>query len=117
MKIFLDDDAIDKLLADDEESMTLVSLFTDKFKESSGRGFWADSLSLSNSGRIGSRIYESERENIRNQVLSNIKEAALDALRWMESDGIIRSLEVEVQRIESNRVSIKVNQKVIKIEL
>lgn len=117
MRVILDDEAIDQLLTDGIESMTMVSLFTDRYSETGGRGFWADSPALSNSGRIGSRLYENERQKITNQVIAAIKDSCIEAIRWMESDGLIESSAVDIQRVGNERINITVNQKVIKVEL
>lgn len=89
----------DVLTGNDLSTAVLISLFTDRRaneddKLPSGddpRGWWADAM---DGQRIGSRLWLLENASNLPETLALAKEYALEALQWLVSDGIAKSIAV-----------------------
>lgn len=91
------------------ETAVLVSLFTDRRAKEDDvlpdsnnldrRGWWGDLGSPKVEGdQIGSRLWLLGREKTLESVLTKAKKYAEESLNWMIEDGVVKSIEVEVER-------------------
>jgi phage gp46-like protein len=63
------------------------------------QGFWADALDPE-LGVTGSRLWLLERAKVTTQTISDAKTYAEEALSWMVTDGVARSVLVETSRFD-----------------
>lgn len=99
------------------ETAVLISLFSDKraniediipdLNSDDRRGWWGDVI---NNTLIGSKFWLLSREKTGNNLNSTIEEYTLDALNWMVSDGIAKSITCTVTRTGTYnyRISTKI---------
>jgi phage gp46-like protein len=87
----------------DLETACLVSLFTDKlatpdFRPTDGtsdrRGWWADPY---NEQPLGSNLWQLERAHKTRDTLGLAQRYASDALQWLVTDGVARTVAVDTQ--------------------
>lgn len=90
----------------------LLSLFVDKraeieelpFSETDQRGYWADNVT----DRHGSLLWLLEREKVTNETVEKARGYALEALMWLENDGIASSVDVTAARAGMSAISLSV---------
>lgn len=103
-------------LAVDHEIKTAVlrSLFTDRRAEDDdvlpdplggARGWWGDAFLPS---PMGSRLWLLGREKILPETLTRARDYAREALQWLVEAGVARSIEVDVLRVELDRLALVV---------
>lgn len=91
------------------ETAVIISLFTDArafdddvlpdFNSTDKRGWWGDLVSpVSDGDKIGSKLWLLERSSTREDVPQKAKQYAMEALRWMITDGVAIKTEVEAER-------------------
>ncbi|MEG1824349.1 MAG: phage GP46 family protein [Cloacibacillus sp.] len=84
------------------ETAVIISLFTDRRaageelpqNESSGRGWWGDSVTDVQNDKIGSKLWLLFREKQLTSVALRAKEYAEEALKWLIKDKIVKSINV-----------------------
>lgn len=86
------------------ETAVMISLFTDRYAESSDdlpdgetdrRGWWADDPE----DRIGSRLWTLARSTDTADVLPRMVALAKEALQWMVDDNVAAAVDVEAESI------------------
>ena len=66
------------------------------------RGWFGDLISPAVTGdQIGSRLWLLEREKTTPEVLKRAEEYCIEALQWMIDDGVVASIDIEVERQEA----------------
>jgi phage gp46-like protein len=93
----------------------IVSLFTDRrverdelpLGESDRRGWWGD-LTEEQERPWGSRLWLLKREKATDEVRARAEEYAKEALEWLISDRIIKSVEVSARFEDRDRLRIGV---------
>jgi phage gp46-like protein len=88
-------------LDDSLETSVIISLFTDK------QSWWADET-LPDEDSIGSLLYTLKNKTITNDLLNKMRTYALDSLSWLLIDGVAKSVDVTVTRVNQNRVDLNV---------
>ncbi len=87
-------------------SATFVSLFTDARSSDprlqEPRGWWGDS----EGDRLGSLLWELEREKLTTSAVARIREAAQRSLDWMVDEGIAKTVEVDAGICDDGSVSL-----------
>lgn len=114
------DPSINDVVADPGlETAVLISLFSDKraniediipdLNSDDRRGWWGDTL---NNSLIGSKFWLLSREKTGLNLNSTVEEYTLDALKWMVSDGIAKSVTCTVTRTGtySYRIATKISR-------
>lgn len=105
------------LLADEGlETAVLISLFSDRYvpKEELPQGFedvkgwWADAVSERPGDRIGSRLWLLERGKITAETRNQMKDFAIEALAWLESDGVASKVEVSALLVQNTRIDLSI---------
>ena len=90
------------------QTSVIVSLFTDaradvddKLPDSNGgrRGWWGDATSDKTGDSVGSKLWIHERDKLNDQLLLDIQKRAKDALKWMEDEGLAKSIVVNTERL------------------
>lgn len=90
------------------QTLVIVSLFTDaradvddQLPDSNGgrRGWWADATSDKTGDSVGSKLWLHERDKLNDQLLLDIQKRAQDALKWMEDEGLAKSIVVNTERL------------------
>lgn len=99
------------------ETVVLVSLFTrqqaDENEElpeprSHREGWWGDPYHDVEGYKIGSKLWLLGRSKATRSTLNKARGYAGEALQWMIDDGIVDSVEVEVERQENGRLAFRV---------
>lgn len=102
------DYALEQLgLSEDDglDTAVIISLFTDRQAEPGDvipdgtddkRGHWTDSFPIVEGDRIGSRLWLLNREKQLLEVMLKAKGYCEEALAWMVTDGVARSVTVTV---------------------
>lgn len=88
------------------ESAVLISLFTDKRADEDDdldnindlRGWWGDQISEYDDDTIGSKLWLLERAKTTTETLIKVQEYAYESLKWMEDDGVVAKVEIDVER-------------------
>ena len=97
----------------------LISLFTDarapadaELPEQSAdrRGWWGDDFPAAEArrGDTGSLLWLLARSKITQATLNRAREYALNALRWLLTDGIASRLDVQVEAQEGQRLAFRI---------
>jgi phage gp46-like protein len=98
----------------DLETACLVSLFTDKlatpdFAPTDGtqdrRGWWADPYQ---DAPLGSNLWQLERAHKTRNTLGLARRYTLDALQWLITDGVAKSIECNTSWITSTMLGIAI---------
>ena len=100
---------------DSIENAVILSLGTDKrvnieelpFEHNDQRGWWGDILMENH--EIGSKLWLLKREKITENMLENTENYAREALVWLVSDGIVKSIDVQAVLGSYNNITILVN--------
>ncbi|MEK6788514.1 MAG: phage GP46 family protein [Pseudomonadota bacterium] len=87
------------------ERAVVISLFTwrraaadDAYDGDDPMGYWGDTWPTVMNDRIGSRLWLLSRAKITAQVLEAARGYAIEALSWMQEDGVVNSLSCQAQR-------------------
>lgn len=98
------------------QTAVTISLFTDKRLPdgvehpdgmSDRRGYWGD-IAEQDGYEWGSLLWTLYRSKITNQIITNCREYAVDALKWMIDDGIAESVVVNAERGGTYQINIEV---------
>jgi phage gp46-like protein len=73
--------------------------------ETDPRGWWADSF---DDTRMGSLLWTLNREKITGPVMARIQATGEEALEWLIRDGIADEITVEVTRLNTDRIRMRV---------
>lgn len=99
----------------DLETAVVISLFTDRRAEDDDpvdptdrRGWWADTFPGVEGDKIGSRLWELEREKQTQQTLNRAHAYVQEALAWLVDDGVAESIEVETEWVKMGFLGIGV---------
>jgi len=98
---------VDDLLKDNGlETCVLISLFTDA-RVNGERGFWASSVE---GAEWGSKLWTLQREKLTEKTRIRYEQYCRDALQWMLSDSIARSVNVisEINISNPNRLDLRI---------
>lgn len=100
------DYAIESMLLQEDgglDTAVILSLFTDRRAETDDvipggsadkRGTWMDAFSGTEGDKMGSRLWLLQREKLLPEVVVKVREYCLEALDWMISDGVAKSVDV-----------------------
>ncbi|MFC3674653.1 phage GP46 family protein [Ferrovibrio xuzhouensis] len=100
-------------LTDRLREAVLISLFTwrqadpsDPLPDGDRRGWWGDSFPAVPGDRIGSRLWLLVREKIVPSTLVRARQYTEEALAWLVTDGLARSVFITVERIGIEAIGI-----------
>ena len=79
----------------------IISLYTD-------RGFWGNVIETDPQYQIGSGYTEATDSAITSQSLRDAEAAATDALAWLVSSGLAKSVSVSIDNPSSDRLKVTV---------
>ncbi|MFG6462253.1 phage GP46 family protein [Roseateles sp. DXS20W] len=87
------------------ETGVVISLFTDRVADNgeagvaatARRGWWGDAYADASGDRIGSRLWLLAREKRTAEVMSRAELYAREALQWLITDGVARSVAVTAE--------------------
>jgi len=106
---FLDTDL---LLDPSLRTAVIVSLFSDRENDDAGsadrRGWWGDALSSVAGDRIGSTLWQLQREKQTDDVLIKAQLAAERALAWLVDDGVARSVKATATFPQRGRLDLAI---------
>jgi phage gp46-like protein len=98
------------------ESLTIVSLFTDRRADDSAgvkieddrRGWWGDEVASSEGQQYGSLLWFVSRGNATLEVAERVRRAAKTALVWMVEDGLLKAIDVTAEYDDEKRLILTV---------
>ena len=101
------------------ETAVLLSLGTDKkvsleelpAEHTDQRGWWGDMLMVNH--ELGSKLWLLKREKITESVLENAKNYAEEALIWLVTDGVVKSIDARAVLGEYNNIDILIAIKLL----
>jgi phage gp46-like protein len=76
-------------------------------------GYWADVLASVAGDRTGSRIWTFQRSKNTAETRTQIRDAAIESLKWLHEDGIARTVTVEVNAHDSDPAAIQIDVVVV----
>lgn len=87
------------------ETAVMISLYTDRRASESDilddpndkRGWWGD-LVPDTGDRIGSKLWQHDRDKSTDQNIIKIKQAVKECLQWMIDDGVANKIEVTAEK-------------------
>lgn len=100
---------------DDLARAVINSIFTwaradvdDDLPGKSREGWWGDSFPDSQGDAFGSKLWLLQRAKLTDETVAKAKDYVEECLKWMLSDGVAGSVEVEAQRGDFDRLDILV---------
>ena len=100
---------------DDLARAVINSIFTwaradvdDDLPGKSLEGWWGDSFPDSQGDAFGSKLWLLQRAKLTDETVAKAKDYVEECLKWMLSDGVAGSVEVEAQRGDFDRLDILV---------
>ena len=110
-RIFIDKDGADLKFIGGQpitdggyENAVIISLFTRP-------GWYGNIFTFSDSQKIGSDFEEESKKSITLENLNNLRQFALEALRWMIENNSVESIDVDVRNVESDRYTVTISIK------
>jgi len=106
----------DLVIDESLETAIIISLFSDRYAtnkeelpkgEKDLHGWWGDST-LPDGDKIGSLLWTIRRNGITPDNIIKAKEYAIDALKWMITDGVAKSVDVSVARTSLNQLAFNI---------
>ena len=100
---------------DDLARAVINSIFTwaradvdDDLPGKSREGWWGDSFPDSQGDAFGSKLWLLQRAKLTDETVAKAKDYVEECLKWMLSDGVAGSVEVDAQRGDFDRLDILV---------
>ncbi|MFA6971624.1 MAG: phage GP46 family protein [Gallionella sp.] len=110
-------DALGLVEDDGLDTAVIISLFTDRRANTDDvlpgdstnlRGWWADAYPGMPGDKIGSRLWLLSREKQLNIALNRAKEYAEEALQWLVTDTVVKSVQVTATIVRSGVMGIHI---------
>lgn len=91
----------------------VISLFTHRRADPDDNvdvpmGWWADTWPVVANDRYGSKLWLLQRSKLTNALVNTVRNYLRDALQWMQEDGVVTRIDIDIQRTGINELGNKI---------
>ena len=91
----------------------VISLFTHRRADPDDNvdvpiGWWGDTWPVVANDRYGSKLWLLQRSNLTNALVNTVRNYLRDALQWMQEDGVVTRIDIDIQRTGINELGNKI---------
>ena len=71
-------------------------------------GWWGDIWPVVANDRYGSKLWLLQRSKLTNALVNTVRNYLRDALQWMQEDGVVTRIDIDIQRTGINELGNKI---------
>ena len=71
-------------------------------------GWWGDTWPVVANDRYGSKLWLLQRSKLTNALVNTVRNYLRDALQWMQEDGVVTRIDIDIQRTGINELGNKI---------
>ena len=71
-------------------------------------GWWGDTWPVVATDRYGSKLWLLQRSKLTNALVNTVRNYLRDALQWMQEDGVVTRIDIDIQRTGINELGNKI---------
>ena len=91
----------------------VISLFTHRRADPDDNvdvpmGWWGDTWPVVANDRYGSKLWLLQRSKLTNALVNTVRNYLRDALQWMQEDGVVTRIDIDIQRTSLNELGNKI---------
>ncbi|EPN9190315.1 phage GP46 family protein [Enterobacter roggenkampii] len=91
----------------------VISLFTHRRADPDDNvdvpmGWWGDTWPVVANDRYGSKLWLLQRSKLTNALVNTVRTDLRDALQWMQEDGVVTRIDIDIQRTGINELGNKI---------
>lgn len=91
----------------------VISLFTHRRADPDDNvdlpmGWWGDTWPVVANDRYGSKLWLLQRSKLTNALVNTVRNYLHDALQWMQEDGVVTRIDIDIQRTGINELGNKI---------
>ncbi|HEO9142930.1 TPA: phage GP46 family protein [Enterobacter roggenkampii] len=91
----------------------VISLFTHRRADPDDNvdvpmGWWGDTWPVFANDRYGSKLWLLQRSKLTNALVNTVRNYLRDALQWMQEDGVVTRIDIDIQRTGINELGNKI---------
>ena len=91
----------------------VISLFTHRRADPDDNvdvpmGWWRDTWPVVANDRYGSKLWLLQRSKLTNALVNTVRNYLRDALQWMQEDGVVTRIDIDIQRTGINELGNKI---------
>lgn len=91
----------------------VISLFTHRRADPDDNadvpmGWWGDTWPVVANDRYGSKLWLLQRSKLTNALVNTVRNYMREALQWMQDDGVVSRIDIEIQRTGINELGNKI---------
>ena len=91
----------------------VISLFTHRRADPDDNvdvpmGWWGDTWPVVANDRYGSKLWLLQRSKLTNALVNTVRNYLRDALQWMQEDGVVTRIDIDIQRTGINELGNKI---------
>lgn len=91
----------------------VISLFTHRRADPDDNadvpmGWWGDTWPMVANDRYGSKLWLLQRSKLTNALVNTVRNYMREALQWMQDDGVVSRIDIEIQRTGINELGNKI---------
>ncbi|HDW0515947.1 phage GP46 family protein [Enterobacter roggenkampii] len=91
----------------------VISLFTHRRADPDDNvdvpmGWWGDTWPVVANDRYGSKLWVLQRSKLTNALVNTVRNYLRDALQWMQDDGVVTRIDIDIQRTGINELGNKI---------
>lgn len=91
----------------------VISLFTHRRADPDDNvdvpmGWWGDTWPVVANDRYGSKLWLLQRSKLTNALVNTVRNYLRDALKWMQEDGVVTRIDIDIQRTGINELVNKI---------
>lgn len=91
----------------------VISLFTHRRADPDDNvdvpmGWWGDTWPVVANDRYGSKLWLLQRSKLTNALVNTVRNYLRDALQWMQEDGVVTRIDIDIRRTGINELGNKI---------
>ncbi|MGM8846451.1 phage GP46 family protein [Enterobacter roggenkampii] len=91
----------------------VISLFTHRRTDPDDNvdvpmGWWGDTWPVVANDRYGSKLWLLQRSKLTNALVNTVRNYLRDALQWIQEDGVVTRIDIDIQRTGINELGNKI---------
>ncbi|WP_414455036.1 phage GP46 family protein [Enterobacter quasiroggenkampii] len=91
----------------------VISLFTHRRADPDDNvdvpmGWWGDTWPVVANDRYGSKLWLLQRSKLTNGLVNTVRSYLRNALQWMQDDGVVTRIDIDIQRTGINELGNKI---------
>ena len=91
----------------------VISLFTHRRADPDDNvdvpmGWWGDTWPVVANDQYGSKLWLLQRSKLTNALVNTVRNYLRDALQWMQEDGVVTRIDIDIQRTGINELGNKI---------